>query len=539
MNIINLKNKKIKNLLFIATLLISIYLTNKYEYSKGGLGNNMLNYLKLEFILILIISYTFLFYLKEKVASYIIVLITIVSFYFFFNEYYIIFNRPLKLFDYQDIPELISVSSIKKIVICLVCITLYFSFVIYHIDLKKIKQKYYVSIPLLLLFLSIYFTPTFYLSLYKNLNFSFDNVELKKCARENGFLNFILYEEALKNKVYNDLSHVKIVDKKDYRIDFMKHKNIRPNIHLIVLESFFDPNMFSNMVYSKDPIHPFFKKYYKNKNLSISPAYGGGTPLAEYEVLTNTKALRKYSSVEFNLFTGSSVNNALPNLLRKIGYQTIATNSLSPDTFNSFNAYKGLGFDEQYYLKSNKTYLKIGKNDRVLFDGDLFEQNLAFIKNKIKKKPNKPILNYVLGMYGHTPHSINSEKRPIVIKSHNTLTNAKDELFNRSVNQTYYRTKYLGIYIDSIFELDPKSIVLIIGDHLPKINKFKTKGYTDNDKQLIQYYLINNKKAIKLSNIISHYNISDLIIKTITGLNNTTHIDLDSEYDQTIKQAIQ
>ena len=319
----------------------------------------------------------------------------------------------------------------------------------------------------------------------------------------------------------------------------MKHKNIRPNIHLIVLESFFDPNMFSNMVYNNNPIHPFFQKYYEKKNLSISPAYGGGTPLAEFEILTNTKALRKYSSVEFNLFTGASVNNALPNLLRKIGYQTIATNSLRPDIFNSFKAYKGLGFSEQYYLKSNKTYLQKDKNDDVLFDGDLFEQNLDFIKKQIKKEPNKPIFNYVLGMYGHTPHSLNSEKRPVYIKSHNTLTNTKDELFNRSVNQTYYRTKHLGMYIDAIFELDPKSIVLIIGDHLPKINEFKTKGYTDNNKQLIQYYLIENKKTIKISNIISHYNISDLIIKTITGLNNTAQIDINLKYDQTIKQAIQ
>ena len=77
---------------------------------------------------------------------------------------------------------------------------------------------------------------------------------------------------------------------------------------------------------------------------------------------------------------------------------------------------------------------------------------------------NKPIFNYVLGIYGHFFYDRDLGARPDVINTTN-----KNKSVHRISNIFYYRTKALAKYIKTLNEIDPTSIIYITSDHLPPI----------------------------------------------------------------------
>ena len=75
------------------------------------------------------------------------------------------------------------------------------------------------------------------------------------------------------------------------------HSNNR-NVHLVVLESFLDPTLYQGASYTRDPLHPSFKKLFGNKmGLSVSPVVGGRTSQAEFEVLCGVPAFEEQTRI--------------------------------------------------------------------------------------------------------------------------------------------------------------------------------------------------------------------------------------------------
>ena len=150
------------------------------------------------------------------------------------------------------------------------------------------------------------------------------------------------------------------------------------------------------------PAPPEFKALRKKMHVATSPVFGGGTAQAEFEILCGVPALELYTSAEFNMLHGAKTP-CLPNMLAEVGYRTIATQSYKPDFFNSEKAYHSLGFEEinfpTVFAGSRPTYLKYEDRENYIFDGDLYDQNLAYVEKVIAD--GRPFLNYVLGTYGH------------------------------------------------------------------------------------------------------------------------------------------
>jgi hypothetical protein len=103
---------------------------------------------------------------------------------------------------------------------------------------------------------------------------------------------------------------------------------------------------------------------------------------------------------------------------------------------------------------------------RSLFDGDLLEQNLEYVRSRYLAT-GKPVINYVLGMYGHTPFARDEVRQPDVLE---TRINGKSvPAIGRIANQFYYRTKAVYDFIMQLREIDPDAIVLVIADHIPAV----------------------------------------------------------------------
>jgi phosphoglycerol transferase MdoB-like AlkP superfamily enzyme len=310
-------------------------------------------------------------------------------------------------------------------------------------------------------------------------------------------------------------------------VDKVKDVERKHNVHLIVLESFLDPSLLNNARFSRNPEHPSFEALFKNKGgLSISPVFGGATAQAEFEVLCGVPAMRELSGIEFDVFTGAQTL-CLPNILSQAGYHTMATNAFLPDFFNSTKGYEGVGFANIYYpteyAPGVETYFSIGDvtGEGFMYDGDLFSQNLAFVGDWLKQNPGKPLMNYIMTIYGHTPHLISLDKRPKAIEFKGMGT-FRDEQLERAVNQYYYRTEAIAAYVKELMRIDPHSIIILVSDHLPSLtygpNTYKDLHYLSNTEDAIylnRIYVLENGRAVQYD-IIHHYDVPQLILNYVT-----------------------
>jgi phosphoglycerol transferase MdoB-like AlkP superfamily enzyme len=258
--------------------------------------------------------------------------------------------------------------------------------------------------------------------------------------------------------------------------------------------------------------------------LSVSPVFGGATAQAEFEVLCGVPAFEKVSSVEFNAFTGAPAH-CLPDLLSELGYRSVASNAYKPNFFNAQPAYQGMGFSEQQFpaefYSAGPTYIHAGDPgaEDYMFDGDLFAQNLAFIRDHLRRNPEQPLFNYVLTIYGHTPHNLDPDKRPQLIQ---VQAEFQDEHLQRSVNQFYYRTQEIARYARELIALDPDSLIVLIADHVPPLqfgpNTYNALRYLGNRERSYFYNriaVIENGRPVKFEPL-RHYNLPELIADRLT-----------------------
>ena len=243
-------------------------------------------------------------------------------------------------------------------------------------------------------------------------------------------------------------------------------------------------------------------------------------------MLCGVPALQKISEIEFDNFTGHQAG-CMPEILGKAGYSTYVSNVFRPDYFNSTRAYTGIGFGKLYfpreYAPDRDTYLSVANVSEVeeyLFDGDLFNQNLGFVAQTLHEHPGQPILNYVLAMYGHEPHEIDTTRRPLVLSM---KAPSNDQQLLRAANQYYYRTQAIAAYVRALIKLDPNSLIILVSDHLPPLNEgmksykdFRYLNNTEDSTHMNRILIVENGKVVR-HNTIHHYNVSSLIYDYLTG----------------------
>jgi phosphoglycerol transferase MdoB-like AlkP superfamily enzyme len=292
------------------------------------------------------------------------------------------------------------------------------------------------------------------------------------------------------------------------------------NIHILVLESFLDPQRFSALQFRTPPAPPRFDKLRENMHIANSPVFGGGTAEVEFELLCGVPAFELYSPAEFSMFTGRPTP-CLPNLLAAAGYRTIATQSYQPDFFNSEKAYQSIGFQEtnfpSIYAEDRQTYLRYDLPDSYIFDGDLLTQNLLYVEKLLAD--GKPFLNYVLGTYGHLPHKTDTERFPPKVEVTGVRPGSQAYL---AIQQFYYRAGAVADYITRLREMDPDSLIIATSDHLPPLDggfyTYENLGYTLHDegefRQNIWFYFGPEHKDLAWPD--HDYQFMDFILDVLT-----------------------
>jgi phosphoglycerol transferase MdoB-like AlkP superfamily enzyme len=326
---------------------------------------------------------------------------------------------------------------------------------------------------------------------------------------------------ATKRKALEDLAQRPVVDDPDRNPALLINSlGTVPNIHILVLESFLDPQRFSALQFNTPAAPPRFDALRTNMHIARSPVFGGGTAQVEFEILCGVPAFELYSPAEFSMFTGASTA-CLPNLHASAGYRTIATQSYEPDFFNSEKAYQSVGFQETHfpsiYAEDRKTYLKYETPDSYIFDGDLLSQNLLYVEQLLGE--GKPFLNYVLGTYGHLPHETDTNRFPPKVDVVGVKPGSQAYL---AIQQFYYRAGAVADYIYKLREMDPESMIIVTSDHLPPLDAgpwtYETLGYSLHDegdfRQNIWFYFGPNSQNAAWPD--HDYEFMDFILDILT-----------------------
>lgn len=442
--------------------------------------------------------------------------------------YYLLLGKVFRFIELTEVAELFNVTSRKFLVLIVLAGLIPLGGFLASINYRRRAVICLGGLPLLFLVGFAEISPEAALLAFKKVGREVVNWSDTIPAEQNGRLAMLWYREAERKIAFAKTDSFR--DRPAYekvageRAGWLKEKGLKRNVHVVVMESFVDPTLFRDAVYTRSPVHPDYARLFGDKlGLSVSPVFGGKTSQAEFEVLCGVPAFQELAGVEFNSFSGVPAY-CLPGTLKMAGYRTIASNSFKPTFFNAISAYEGIGFGEMYFPKEfngeAETYLSTGDTtgEMYMFDGVLFDQNLRFIEKAMAGEDAPPVFNYVLTMYGHLPHILNQEKRPSILK---LVSRFRDPQLERVANQFFYRSQAVAEYVQKLIDLDRTSLIILVSDHVPPLqglatyHKLRYLDNRDDNIHLNRILIIEDGKAKKYATI-HHYDVPKLVLNYLT-----------------------
>jgi hypothetical protein len=478
----------------------------------GGFTVERMYFQWLELALVLYFYSLFYFLLKPIAWRGLLAAIPILLIYLVHDAFFMVYGKVFRLINVSELPELVQVLPWHYTLVLALIVLLPLGLILWHLNYRQARLLGLWLLPLLALIAGIEAMPSAFATGFREVAHDIVKYSDGKSVENNGRLAMLFFREAQRVSVVDQIAPYR--DRAGYDAAFAEQAGqLAPqlnhhNVHLIILESFLDPTLFRDLGFSQSPLHPDFAKLVGDKlSLSLSPVFGGSTSQAEFEALCGVPAFEKLSSVEFNVFTGSAAH-CLPDLLARVGYRSVASNAYKPNFFNTLPAYQGMGFQEHYFpvefSAAQSSYLHFGNPgaEEYLFDDSLYAQNRAFVAAYLQTPQHKPLFNYLLTIYGHTPHVLDPTLRPEIIKLD---SHYPDDHLTRSTNQFYYRSQALARHVQELIKLDPNSLIIFMSDHVPPLrngpNTYNALHYMDNIPNSIYY----NRIAIFVNGQIKHY----------------------------------
>ena len=478
----------------------------------GGFDSGRLYFQWLEILLVFYFYSLFYFLLKPVAWRGLLAAVPILLVYLVHDVFFLVYGKVFRFINVSELPEMLQVLPLHYDFLLALIFLLPLGLILWHANYRRPRLIGLWLLPLLVLIATLEAMPAAFATGFREVAHQIVKYSDGKSVENNGRLAMLFFREAQRVSVVDQMAPYR--DRVAYDEEFSQratqlaqHIN-KHNVHLIILESFLDPRLFRDLGFSQAPAHPDFTKLVGNKlGLSISPVFGGSTSQAEFEALCGVPAFEKVSSVEFNVFTGSAAH-CLPDLLARDGYRSVASNAYKPNFFNTLPAYRGMGFRERYFpvefSAAQPSYLHFGDPgvEEFMFDDKLFAQNREFVKAHLQQHKDQPLFNYLLTIYGHTPHVLDPVLRPEFIK---LKTHYADDHLARATNQFYYRTQALAHHIQELIKLDPNSLIIFMSDHVPPLrngpNTYNALHYMGNIQNSIYY----NRIAIFVNGHIQRY----------------------------------
>jgi len=246
----------------------------------------------------------------------------------------------------------------------------------------------------------------------------------------------------------------------------------RRNIHLVLLESFWDPLKLRGYKFSDDPFDPRFREMIEASagSMALTPHFGHLTANAEFEALCGLPAPEDGA-----VFVNELRNPmpCLPRILSALGYYTQASHANSPDSWSRDRAYELVGFNR---FNSSRGMQIDDTDELFLTDASFYRQNLEVLGTQ----GARPLFNYLVSLSSHWPFKRDRKRRPDRIS-----VAPADQQVSDYANAIRYSSEAFADWVEAVRKRDPDALIVAYGDHAPTFppaqNEYRDSGYPIHD----------------------------------------------------------
>lgn len=261
-----------------------------------------------------------------------------------------------------------------------------------------------------------------------------------------------------------------------------------PNIIVVLLESFIDPDDVKFLNCSEDPVPNFHNLYnnYSSGYLTV-PVVGAGTANTEFEILTGM-SLQYFGTGEYPYKTTLKQTDceSIASNLSSIGYGTHVVHNNGGNFYSRRNAFSMMGFD----TFTSKECMNIHEYTPL---GDWPTDNILIgeTMKALDSTPDQSDFVYTITVQGHGDYPEEKILTAPAIRVSGAADEGKNNSWEYYINMIHEVDKFIGDLIEELSARDEKTMVVMFGDHLPTMGLeesdmvsgdiFKTKYITWNN----------------------------------------------------------
>ena len=245
--------------------------------------------------------------------------------------------------------------------------------------------------------------------------------------------------------------------------------NSKPHIIMIMSEAFSALSENTNLDFTdhRDPLQNFKAMAESEQALSgyiAVPNFGGGTSDTEYDVLTACptryllNALPSFNFVQQNM-------DAIPYVLKQIGYDTLAIHPGYSWFYNRQNVYPRLGFDRSLFLEDSFDLNSQGIAGYIS-DEAAIDKIIDTLDSHIKEK-DSPLFSFTVTIQNHGPYEKRYGTLPANFDTNIALTELESDLLTQYFTGVIHCDEALGRLQEYAQASEEPIVIVYFGDHLP------------------------------------------------------------------------
>ncbi len=244
----------------------------------------------------------------------------------------------------------------------------------------------------------------------------------------------------------------------------------KPNVILILQESFYDITKLPGIDFSDDPIKNFREICGRDRAYSgvfISNAFGGGTVRPEFEVLTGmtTDALPggcvPYQYLKKNM-------ESYPLMFKNMGYKTMALHPYIPSFYLRNTKYPLIGFDETYFesdlLRDKPEYYEAR-------GGNVSDNSFVnYLEYYIDQCGDEPVFMFGISMASHQPfdNKFKEEELELTVTS-DVLDPGTLHTVKMFTQRDVDADRAIAKLVDYVDNCERDTVLILFGDHAPTL----------------------------------------------------------------------
>ncbi len=315
--------------------------------------------------------------------------------------------------------------------------------------------------------------------------------------------------------------------------------NEKPNIVVLMSESYWDLTKLNGITYSKD-IAANVHKYQKGE--LAPPAIGGGTANTEFEVLSGmTMSFMSPGIIAYNAYLRTETPS-LASVFDSNGYNTTAIHPNSGWFYNRDKVYNYFGFNK--FIDVSSFNMETETKGPHISDNALVNKILDTLNSS-----DKPSFIFAVSMENHDPFNDKYDTFDVTAGS-DKLDSSQQAIVSGFAQGLYDADQSLGKLIDALSKSNKPTLLYFFGDHAPRLgtlddyykiyDKLGTKEKLAKEQGLgeLKYYTTplvtwsNYKEMRTFPSVISPSHVGYEILKD-AGVNYPNYFNIQPQLETT------